>query len=478
MTRPSLAVRDALAKPDYDEAIRQADNALANKPGDADARRLRQEAQDAKQAAEKKAEEAAEEKRKQYADDMADGRNQLARGNFNDAIVRANMALYIEPDSSEAAKLKSDALEGKQAAADAQVRQQKYELEMAAARTAFSTKNYDDAIQKANLALGLKPNDTDAANLISRANAQLGFLHQQQRYDAAMQQARTAFENKNYSEAVTAAKVALEINPHDPDAGNLISQANAQLAAIQQQQEYDTAIQKARTAFGNKNYSETVTEATVALGVKPNDPDAGNLISQANTQLAIEQQQQQYGDAMQKARTAMGSKDYNEAVKQANVALGVKSGDKDATDLKSQAQLELDFSSNLNLASQNMQANPVQAMDYVEQALKLKPNDPEALNIKNKVSAAAEKMKALQGLDAQLSTLMKEFDVSPSGSQVRQNPDPKVTKVQTTVDQSVLTDALNQVARLRKDYTNNGMLDAERTKDLKKLESAISNWAQ
>jgi hypothetical protein len=34
------------------------------------------------------------------------------------------------------------------------------------------------------------------------------------------------------------------------------------------------------------------------------------------------------------------------------------------------------------------------------------------------------------------------------------------------------------VAGLRNDYTKSGMLDAERTKDLKKLESAISNWAQ
>jgi hypothetical protein len=149
------------------------------------------------------------------------------------------------------------------------------------------------------------------------------------------------------------ADVALGNKPNEPLATRLKSgtqgQINSAAATKEQEQKYVTTMKEGQTAFDEKDYTTSIAKADIALGINPNDPPATKLRSEAQRQINMaataKEQEQKYQTAMKEGQTAIDGKEYTTAIAMANVALGIKKGDAPATRLRAAANQGIDFAS-------------------------------------------------------------------------------------------------------------------------------------
>ncbi|HEY1787363.1 MAG TPA: hypothetical protein VGJ73_04375 [Verrucomicrobiae bacterium] len=523
------AVRDALAAQKYDEAIRQADTALDFKPGDADASRLKTEAQNARDAAaaklaaaeaayetdmqderhalekgdydkavhegilaiadkpgdpdatqllakaksQQKAAAEAQARKQNYDAAMSAGRTALSGGQYDEAVRQAQIALVNEPGDADATKLQSDAQTQAQASAQAQGRRQKYDAAMAAGRGALSNKQFDEAARQADIALASEPGDPTATQLKTDAQTQAkaaadAIVHQHN-YDTAMAAARDALQKNKYDTAIAQAKVALENEPGDQDATQIESDAEARAKAAAdaatRKQNYDTAMAAGHAAYSKAQYHEAMSDADTALANEPDDSQATQLKSDARTQQQkIDEalaRQQRYDNAMSTGGAAFSAGKFQDAVRQAKIALTAKPGDGPATKLQTDAQAGL-FTSYIAAGNADLsKGNYKEAMQYAKAALAIK-DDSAAQNIE---AQAESEQKALTTLDGQLAILMKDFGVDQQkGSSVV--PNPRATKITEIDDPRVVTQYLMVTTNLETQYTKGGWLELEKRRDI------------
>jgi tetratricopeptide (TPR) repeat protein len=205
-------------------------------------------------------------------------------------------------------------------AADQQNVQQALKL----AQAALDERNYSMVITQAQLALTISPTNGTAATLLKSAQDQLAAeaLAQQQekQYQAALQQAQTAFAGKDYTTAIAQAGVALANKPADDAALDLQNQAqhllDVQTKARQQQEQFDTLMAAAQAAFASQDYATARAKAEQALGVLPESTVASTLSASAQTEL-------NYQAALSAGRSALQQKDFDTAQRQAAAALAI-----------------------------------------------------------------------------------------------------------------------------------------------------------
>lgn len=462
------AGRHALEKNDYAEAIRQANAALESKPGDADANQLESQA-----AGRQKIAAAAQAQRQQYESAMTAGHNALAAGNYDEAIRQAQGALAIEPSDADAMKLISDAQAQENAAAEAAAHRQKYDAAMAAAHGAFSNQQYDEAIRQADIALDNEPGDSGATQLKSDAQAQAKSAAAAQArrhaYESAMAAARSALQSNKYDTAIAQAKVALENVPDDPEAtqieGDAEAGAKAAADAAARKQNYDAAMAAGRAAYSKGQYHEAISDMDTALENEPDDAQAAQLRSQAQTQQQkideAKAREQRYENAIAAGGVAFSAGKYEEAIRQAKIALSVKPGDDPATKLQTEATAGL-FDAYIKDGNAYLsKGNYTEAMRYAKAAMDIK-DDPAAQAIENQ--AESEK-KALDTLDGQLAILMKDFGVDQQ-SHSTISPNPRANKVTEIDDPRLVTQYLMLTTNLEAAYLKGGWLDLEKRRDI------------
>jgi hypothetical protein len=108
-----------------------------------------------------------------------------------------------------------------------------------------------------------------------------------------------------------------------------------------QEQNYQAAVKDGKAAFGRKDFMEAFKQADIALGIKTNDVAASTLKRDAQQQLdlaAAKLQDQKYQSAIEEGRAAFARKDYSNTIAQANLALGIRKNDRTALDLRKQAE--------------------------------------------------------------------------------------------------------------------------------------------
>ena len=317
---------DAFAKGDYDEAVRQADIALDSQPGDQAATQIKSDALKKKKDAESQA--------NGYSGAMTAARNALAAGNYDEAVKQVKNALALNPGDSAAMTL--DATIESRQDADSKSRQDQYNSAMARGREALAGNNYPEASRQAGIALKFKPGDSDAKDLMARAqNAQSG-QQRKQEYDDAMRAARHEFDGKNYSQAIQAANTALAAIPGDTNAGALKTKAETAQAAAQA---YQTALQAGQTAFNNKNYDTAIQQASSALAARPGDAAATTLKDNATSSWNIQKNGQQYQTEINAVQAAWNRNDFDAVIQNANLALQLAP---DQPELKSRLRESVD----------------------------------------------------------------------------------------------------------------------------------------
>jgi formylglycine-generating enzyme required for sulfatase activity len=167
-------------------------------------------------------------------------------------------------------------------------------------------------------------------------------------FKAALSKARDAITHQDYSNALLQTEAALSLKPGDDSATRLRSEIQRDLdlatQAIAVQQKYEAALSAAHTAFDQKDYASALAQAKAALAFRPADAAGAKLVADAQHELDLAAQTAQakaldekFNSALKAGFAALSSKNYDEAIKQAQFALNIQSR-AEATKLLNQAK--------------------------------------------------------------------------------------------------------------------------------------------
>jgi hypothetical protein len=166
------------------------------------------------------------------------------------------------------------------------------------AQAAFDSRDYKNAAALAAAALQKIPSDAAALKLQADAQAQLKI---QDAWRAALNQAKAAFDNKDYKTAATKAVEALQKIPNEQTATKLrdsaLQQISAAAAAQEQVQKYQAALSEAKEAYNTKKFMLADTKAKEVLAMRPNDPEAEQIIQQMQLAMDLEDARRHFDQA-------------------------------------------------------------------------------------------------------------------------------------------------------------------------------------
>jgi hypothetical protein len=158
---------------------------------------------------------------------------------------------------------------------------------------------------------------------------------------AALKSAQAAFENRDYKNAAAFAAAALQKIPGDAAALKLQADAQAQLKILE---DWRTALNNAQTAFNNRDYKNTVAWASAALAKIPNEAAATKLRDSAQQFLAeTAELERKYQVALAAAQDALKQNNFALAETKAKEALTVRPGDPTATQIIKQLKVATDL---------------------------------------------------------------------------------------------------------------------------------------
>jgi tetratricopeptide (TPR) repeat protein len=271
-----------------------------------------------------------------YQAAMKNGRGALERDDYKGTMAEADKALSLKADDAAAKQLRAEAQTKLDAANQ---KEAAYQSAIKDARGALEREDYQGALAQADVALSLKDNDAAATQLRAEAQTKLDAANQKEAaYQAAMKDGLAELARGNYKEALTQADMALSLKPEDAVAKQLRATAQVGLdAANQKEAAYQSAIKDGRAALVRGDYKETLTQVDKALSLKPEDTVATQL--RADAQAA--QKEAAYQSAMKDGRGALEREDYQGALAQADMALLLKPDDADAKQLRDGAQQKL-----------------------------------------------------------------------------------------------------------------------------------------
>ncbi len=270
--------------------------------------------------------------------------------NFTLARQEIDLALKSRPDDPAATKFKTEMERRQREFSDLEQADRKYREAMAAAQAAFDQNDFRKADHLTVEALKIKPNDSAAIKLKDNADARQREIAAQaendSKYKQAMEAAGVAMGKQDYATAVTQAEMALVIKPNDPAAIKLKDDVQArqrELASLAaSDSKYKLAMETAGAAMATQDYAAVVVQADLALAIKPNDSAANKLKNDAQTrQREIAAQAdvtRKYQQAMAEGRAAFERKDYAAAMTRADAALAIKPGDSAAVKIKADAE--------------------------------------------------------------------------------------------------------------------------------------------
>ena len=145
--------------------------------------------------------------------------------------------------------------------------EQNYQAAMEAGQKAYGLKDYDTTIQQADVALANKSPDEAATRMKNAAQAHKTEIAERERkYQAAMEAGQKAYDLKDYDTAIEQADMALSNKSGDAAATKLKNAAQARKTEIaERDRKYQAAMEAGQKAYGLKDYDTTIQQADVAL---------------------------------------------------------------------------------------------------------------------------------------------------------------------------------------------------------------------
>ena len=481
----------AFDRGDYNSAVAQANAALAIRKSDPAATKLKSDAQTRQSEMAAQAE-----RDKNYRAAIVAGQSAYDRKDYTEAIKQADAALLNKPGDAAATKLKNGAQERQSEMAAQAERDKNYQAAIEAGQSAYDRKDYTEAIKQADAALLNKPGDAAATKLKNGAQARQSEMAAQaerdKNYRAAIVAGQSAYDRNDYAEAIKQADAALLNKPGDAAATKLKNDAQARQSEMAAQAErdknYRAAIEAGQSAYDRKDYAEAIKQADAALLIKLGDAAATKLKNGAQARqsemAAQAERDKNYRAAIEAGQSAYDRKDYTEAIKQADAALLNKPGDAAATKLKNGAQTrqsemaaQAERDKNYQVAMQSGQTafargDYASAMTQADLAMASKPNDEAARRLN---TDAAAKKSQLDTLDMQLEELCIELGVGKPPWLNMQMP-PTMRPITTDIDLTTIDQISKQIDGLERGYKEGGWLTLNnRDQYISKLKKNLKN---
>jgi hypothetical protein len=259
---------------------------------------------------------------------------------------------------------------------------------------ALADKRYSDAETAAKDALKERPNDIAAVDLLHRAGVGLAEESRKHKYEAAIAECRSALLRREWDRAIQSAEEALSLYPDDTEATNLLhtarEQSNIVVLEADRKKRYVFEIDSARSALAKFDYDRSITHANEALLLYPGDQDATRIRDDAKEQKSKESgevvRKKRYGLAIASAQAALKKEEFNAAINSAEEALSYYKDDTTASKIRDTARELLKnllgFNEAIGLARDALgERNFPSARLHATQAIKYRPNDTEASRI-------------------------------------------------------------------------------------------------
>jgi len=262
---------------------------------------------------------------REYLNALNAGKAALLAKKYDEADKAYKTALAIKPNDK-------DALAGLNAIAADKKKKVDFDQQMTLAREATTAKKHTEAVKHYQQALNLFPNDPDAKKGLDAAIKAEGIGKKQnlEDYKLAMDAARDAVKKQNYQGAVFSFKEALRLMPGDKAAQEGLAAAEAALKTAtdnaKNKQAFNQLMTQGKSALATKRYAEAAGHFQAALKLFPNDAEARKGLTDAQ-QLPM----QEYTRLMQAGKTAALGKNFAEAIRLYTEALKIKPNDPEAT---------------------------------------------------------------------------------------------------------------------------------------------------
>ncbi|MDD2304852.1 MAG: hypothetical protein PHP53_09170 [Prolixibacteraceae bacterium] len=313
---------------------------------------LAQQEETAKLAAMEEAQRLAKEKadRDQYNNAVAAADKEfaaklykLAKVHYSDALIALPNEKYPRDqigkiDDLLAQELLKKSLAEQKAQQDSiqKAKDKLFDLAMTSAKEHEQNNRFEQAIQKYNDAISIKPDQrTVIQKLISDIQDKMQLLAKQDaEYKRLIKLADGYFTDSKLNEALTEYQNAIKIKSDEEYPGKQIKEIQSQLAA--RELNYTNAIAKADKAYDASDWVTAKTGYTEALSVKPNETypasrlkDVNQKIADANlAAISNSANNKAYSDAMEKAEKALKEDQLSSAKMQFQMAQSIKPDEK------------------------------------------------------------------------------------------------------------------------------------------------------
>jgi tetratricopeptide (TPR) repeat protein len=404
----------------FEEAVSAYTQAVKLAPDDADLRQKLTEAQ----AGLAKQEQARKDEQK-VRDDAArlikQGKESLEQKKYAAAVDFFKLALQKVAGDSDAAAGLVAAQDGLNREQLDQKKFAEYENLIATGKAALKGGRFADAIRDFIAAQRLVPNDTIAAQLQREAEKHLEGINNRAERQKELQRlldlANNAVRAKNFEEAEKTYQRILELFPNDPSAQQGL--ADSQKARKQAEVEFATWMLRGNAALQAGRIADAVLAFREATRVLPDNETASRALRQAES---LQDGQQVYFRAMERAAAAMSLKQYGDAVIAYNEALRAFPGDLNALQglqdaqrlFEADAGKRRDFDKRAFAGLQFLKAQKYsEAATELRAALRILPHHPQAVIVERQLRYAEAMSDGLQALAARrFQDAIREFQTA------------------------------------------------------------------
>ncbi|MBE0663467.1 MAG: hypothetical protein IH597_13485 [Bacteroidales bacterium] len=190
----------------------------------------------------------------------------------------------------------------------------------------FASKEYNNARQKYDEALQLKPGSNHDANRIKEIDGILAAIAEKdQTYVKAIEAADLAFKNQEYKQSLAAYQQAASLKPEEEYPGKRAAEVQEIIKEIEAKQlAYNENIGVANTRFDAGEYQQSIAAYQEALKYKPKDQYAENRIAEARSLVSEAEINESYANAVSSARFHEDNKDLVSALSSWETAAGLK----------------------------------------------------------------------------------------------------------------------------------------------------------
>ncbi len=240
-------------------------------------------------------------------------------------------------------------------------------------------------------------------------------------FSKILAEARAAEQAKDLARALAGYEAALKLRPDDSECARRIEALKKDLAALELEKKFQDILAAARMAEEKKDYDKALVEYQEAGKLKPDHAECSQKITMIRQALATAAEQKRFSETFAAAQAAEQAKEYEKALAGYQEAIKLKPDDLECAQklksMKNQLEavaLQERFTATLAAAHASELAKDFRtALARYEEALKLKPGEPECVH---KTQALRQTLADADALDTALAAARKAEQAKDSNA--------------------------------------------------------------